>query len=89
MTSMFNNGCGWVLTIPFRRMSKSLFQPQYAKNWGAAALQGTGRTANSGGNPGQCGASICANDPFNVATGESFFVRQAYVLIRKHGSGKF
>ena len=60
-------------------------QPQYAKNWGAAALPGSGNGANAGGNPGACGAGICANDPFNVATGESFFVRQAFVLIRNAG----
>ena len=56
-------------------------QPQYAKNWGAAALARHWY-------PKQwilCGAGICANDPFNVATGESFFVRQAFVLIRNAG----
>ena len=57
-------------------------QPQYAKNWGAAALPGSLVMPQNNGN---CGAGICANDPFNVATGESFFVRQAFVLIRNAG----
>ena len=57
------------------------FQPQYAKNWGAANLSGTGTASNNGA----CAAAICANDPFNVGTGESFFVRQAFLLIRNTG----
>jgi hypothetical protein len=56
-------------------------QPQYAKNWGAAELPGSGLAAPNGA----CGAGICANDPFNVGTGQSFFVRQAFVLIRNAG----
>ncbi len=52
-------------------------QPQYAKNWGA-----NGVTA---GGTGQCGASICANDAFHVNAGDSFFVRQAYVILRNAG----
>ena len=60
-------------------------QPQYAKNWGAAALPGTGQRAAAGGVGGLCGAQICANDPFNIGQGDSFFVRQAFVLIRNAG----
>lgn len=52
-------------------------QPQYAKNWGAG-----GQTAGGAGN---CTAGICANDPFHIGFGDSFFVRQGYVLIRNAG----
>lgn len=58
-------------------------QPQYAKNWGAAPIAGTGNNNTAGAN---CAANICSNDSFNVAQGESFFVRQAYVLIRNAGA---
>ena len=56
-------------------------QPQYAKNWGAASIAGAGlQNAN-----GTCAANICANDSFNTGQGNSFFVRQAFVLIRNTG----
>ena len=57
------------------------FQPQYAKNFGAASINGAGNQATNG----SCAANICANDAFNVGTGESFFVRQAFVLVRNVG----
>ena len=56
-------------------------QPQYAKNWGAASGAGAGLQNATGA----CGANICANDPFNLDQGNSFFVRQAFVLIRNTG----
>lgn len=55
------------------------FQAQYSKNWGAASLAGAGNAA------GSCAAGICANDPFQLSTGNSLFVRQAYVLLRNVG----
>ena len=56
-------------------------QPQYAKNWGAASIAGAGLQNASG----TCAANICANDSFNTGQGNSFFVRQAFVLIRNTG----
>ncbi len=52
------------------------FQPQYAKNYGAGNNTGVG--------PG-CGATICANDPFQSGTGDSLFVRQAFIMVRNVG----
>lgn len=54
------------------------FQPQYAKNFGAAAIPGTGL-------PGGCTGNICANDSFNVGQAGSLFVRQAFLIIRNFG----
>jgi len=53
------------------------FQPQWAKNWGGAANNGT---AGAG-----CAATICANDPFQVGQGDSLFARQAFIMIRNLG----
>lgn len=53
------------------------FQPQWAKNFGAANNTGT---AGAG-----CNAAVCANDPFNAGQGDSFFARQAFVMIRNLG----
>lgn len=53
------------------------FQPQWSKNWGAAANGGTDGV--------NCAATICANDPFNVGQGQSLFARQAYMMIRDIG----
>jgi hypothetical protein len=52
------------------------FQPQWAKNWGAA---------NNTGNGAGCGAGICANDPFQSGQGDSLFARQAFIMIRNLG----
>ncbi|OGW66946.1 MAG: hypothetical protein A3A88_00160 [Nitrospirae bacterium RIFCSPLOWO2_01_FULL_62_17] len=57
-----------------------LFQPQYAKNWGAANNTGIGAGC------GPAGAnSICANDVFQSGQGDSLFVRQAFIMIRNLG----
>lgn len=55
------------------------FQPQWAKNWGAAAVSGTNGAGCA------AGGSICANDPFQVGQGDSLFVRQAFIMIRNLG----
>ncbi len=52
------------------------FQPQWAKNWGAANNTGVGAG---------CQAAVCANDPFNAGQGDSLFARQAFVMIRNLG----
>jgi hypothetical protein len=52
------------------------FQPQWAKNFGAAN--------NTGGGAG-CQAGICANDPFQSGQGDSLFARQAFIMIRNLG----
>lgn len=52
------------------------FQPQWAKNWGAANTTGFGAG---------CGATVCANDPFQAGQGDSMFARQAFVMIRNLG----
>jgi hypothetical protein len=52
------------------------FQPQWAKNWGAANNTGIGAG---------CGGTICANDPFNAGQGDSLFARQAFIMIRNVG----
>ncbi|HEX9742329.1 MAG TPA: alginate export family protein [Nitrospiraceae bacterium] len=54
-----------------------LFQPQYAKNWGAANNTGV---AGAG-----CNGGICANDVFQSGQGDSLFVRQAFIMIRNLG----
>jgi hypothetical protein len=54
-----------------------LFQPQYAKNWGAAN--------NTGGAGAGCNGGICANDVFQSGQGDSLFVRQAFIMIRNLG----
>ncbi len=55
------------------------FQPQWAKNWGAAAITGTGL---AGSNP----ANIGANDPFQFGQGDTLFARQAFIMIRNAGA---
>lgn len=52
------------------------FQPQWAKNWGAA------NNTNAGAG---CQAAICANDPFQSGQGDSLFARQAFIMIRNVG----
>jgi hypothetical protein len=52
------------------------FQPQWAKNWGAAD--------NTGNGPG-CQGGACGNDPFNAGQGDSLFARQAFLMIRNLG----
>jgi hypothetical protein len=53
------------------------FQPQWAKNWGAAN--------NTGTDGAGCQGAICANDPFQSGQGDSMFARQAFIMIRNLG----
>ncbi|MER3423526.1 MAG: hypothetical protein C4293_10120, partial [Nitrospiraceae bacterium] len=55
------------------------FQPQWAKNWGAA-----NNTITAGAGCG-AGGSLCANDPFNNGQADSLFVRQAWIMVRNLG----
>ena len=52
------------------------FQPQWAKNWGAANNTGTGAG---------CAGSVCSNDTFQSGQGDSLFARQAFIMIRNLG----
>ncbi len=52
------------------------FQPQWAKNFGAANNTGAGAG---------CQGAICANDPFQSGQGDSLFARQAFIMIRNLG----
>jgi hypothetical protein len=52
------------------------FQPQWAKNWGAA---------NNTGSGAGCQGAVCGNDAFQSGQGDSLFARQAFIMIRNLG----
>lgn len=59
-------------------------QPQWAKNWGAAANVNA-TTAQNAGAGCSAASTICSNDAFNNGQADSLFLRQAFIMIRNLG----